>query len=267
MSALAFGLFYLVMFLVASVFSALGQGGGVLYTPVQLFFGFDFHTAATTSLLLIMVMSLSATMIFHKAAMVDWPLAIALESSTTTGAFLGGLYSGHFSGRSLTYLFSGVIAVAAFFMVKRFNMQTRCSDRPGGFYRWRRRVGPETYCVNLALALPISFIAGGISGLIGVSGGILKVPMLVLLFGVPMNIAVGSSAFMVGLTATGGFAGNLAAGQFDWRIALVLVPAIFLGAQIGSRTSIKVDKAKMKIFFGYFLAVLAVFLAIRTVLQ
>ncbi|HUZ45176.1 MAG TPA: sulfite exporter TauE/SafE family protein [Terriglobia bacterium] len=267
MSALAFGLFYLVMFLVASVFSALGQGGGVLYTPVQLFFGFEFHTAATTSLLLIMVMSVSATMVFHKAAMVDWPLAIVLESSTTTGAFLGGLYSGYFSGKFLIYLFSGVIAVAAFFMVKHFDIKNRCGDQPGGFYRWGRGVGLETYCVNLALALPVSFIAGAISGLIGVSGGILKVPMLVLLFGVPMNIAVGSSAFMVGLTATGGFAGHLAAGHFDWRIALALIPGIFLGAQIGSRTSVKLDKAKMKTFFGYFLAVLAVFLVIRTVLQ
>ena len=267
MSALAFGLFYLVMFLVASVFSALGQGGGVLYTPVQLFFGFDFHTAATTSLLLIMVMSLSATLVFHKAAMVDWPLAIVLESSTTTGAFLGGLYSGHFSGKFLIYLFSGVIGVAAFFMVKRFDIRNHCGDKPGGFYRWRRGVGFETYCVNLALALPVSFIAGGISGLVGVSGGILKVPMLVLLFGVPMNIAVGSSAFMVGLTATGGFAGHLAAGHFDWRISLALIPGIFLGAQIGSRTSVKVDKSKMKIFYGYFLAVLAVFLVIHTALQ
>ncbi|MEJ2009439.1 MAG: TSUP family transporter [Acidobacteriota bacterium] len=83
MSTLVFAFFYLVMFVIASVFSALGQGGGVLYTPVQLFFGIEFHTAATTSLFLIMVMSLSATMVFRKAEMVDRPLAIELESSTT----------------------------------------------------------------------------------------------------------------------------------------------------------------------------------------
>jgi uncharacterized protein len=71
--------------------------------------------------------------------------------------------------------------------------------------------------------------------LIGVSGGILKVPTLVLMFGVPMNIAVvGSSAFMVGLTASGGFLGHLLAGHFDWKMALVLIPGIFVGAQIGS---------------------------------
>src|SRR5579859_7380776 len=120
MNLLVFAFFYLAMFAIASVFSALGGGGGVLYTPVQLFFGIEFHTAATTSLFLIMVTSLSATLVFRKAATVDWPLAIVLESSTTLGAFLGGLYSGHFSGRFLIYLFSGVIAVAAFFMVKHF---------------------------------------------------------------------------------------------------------------------------------------------------
>lgn len=267
MGILAFAFFYLVMFLIATVFSALGQGGGVLYTPTQLFFGFEFHTAAATSLFLIMVTSLSATIVFRKAQVVDWALAIVLESSTTLGAFLGGLFSGHFSGKSLTYLFSGVIAIAAFFMLRRFESESRCGDQPSGFLNWHRGVGSETYCINLALALPIAFAAGVVSGLVGVSGGILKVPMLALLFGVPMTIAVGSSAFMVGLTASGGFLGHLIAGHFDWKIGLALVPAIFLGGQIGARTSVKVDKKRMKLFFGYFLAVLAVFLVVRTAFQ
>lgn len=267
MSTVVFSFFYLVMFLIASVFSALGLGGGVVYTPVQLFFGIEFHTAATTSLFLIMVMSLSATLVFRKAATVDWPLAIVLESSTTLGAFFGGLYSGHFSSKFLIILFSGVLASAAFFMVKHFEIPNRCGDNPGGFFRWHRGVGFETYCVNLGLALPVAFVAGIVSGLLGVSGGILKVPMLVLLFGVPMNIAVGSSAFMVGLTAAGGFLGHLAAGHFYWRITLALVPGIFLGGQIGARTSVRIDKTKMKRFFGYLLAALAVFLIIRAALH
>ena len=267
MSVLVFALFYLAMFAIASVFSALGAGGGVLYTPVQLFFGIEFHTAASTSLFLIMVTSLSATLVFRKAATVDWPLAIVLEILTALGAFLGGLYSGHFSGRFLIYLFSGVLAIAAFFMVKHFEVPNRCGEKPGGFFRWHRGIGTERYCVNLALALPLAFVAGAVSGLVGVSGGILKVPMLVLLFGVPMNIAVGSSAFMVGLTASGGFLGHLAAGHFDWKIALALIPGIFIGGQIGARASVKVDKTKMKRFFGVILAALALFLIIRTALH
>lgn len=267
MSILAFAFFYLVMFLIATVFSAIGQGGGILYTPVQLFFGIEFHTAATTTLFLIMAMSLSATMVFRKAAMVDWLLAIVLESSMTSGAFLGGLFSGHFSDKFLIAVLSGVIAVAAFFMATNFEVRNRCGDQSSGFFRWRRRIGVETYCVNLGLALPTAFAIGAVSGLVGVSGGILVVPMLVLLFGVPMNIAVGSSAFIVGLSSAGGFLGHLAAGHFDWKRALCLIPGIFLGGQIGARTSVKVDKTKMKCFFGYVLAVLAVFLAIRTALH
>lgn len=267
MSILAFALFYLVMFLVAMVFSAMGIGGGVLYTPLQLFFGIHFQTAAATSLFLIMITSLSATLVFREAGAVDWPMAVVLESSTTLGAFLGGLFSGHFSGRFLICLFSGVIAIAAFFMLKRIEIKNRCGERPGGFFRWQRGVGFETYCINLGVALPISFVAGVVSGLVGVSGGILKVPMLVLLFGVPMNIAVGSSAFMVGLTASGGFLGHLAAGHVDWRVALLLAPGIFLGGQIGARASIQADKKKLKRFFGYLLLALAVFLVIRTILH
>jgi uncharacterized protein len=153
-----FTFFYLVMFAVAAVFSSLGVGGGVVYTPVQLFFGIELHTAATTSLFLIMVTSLSATPVFHKAAAVDWPMAIVLETSSTLGAFLGGLFSGHISGESLVYVFSGVIAVAAFFMVKHFEIPNRSGEKPGGLFRWRRGIGPEYYCVNLALALPIAFL-------------------------------------------------------------------------------------------------------------
>ena len=80
MSLLVFAFFYLVMFAIAAVFSSLGVGGGVLYTPVTLFFGIEFHTAASTSLFLIMVTSLSATLGFHRAAVLDGPLAIVRET-------------------------------------------------------------------------------------------------------------------------------------------------------------------------------------------
>jgi uncharacterized membrane protein YfcA len=267
MGTLQFALFYLVMAAVATGFSALGQGGGVLYTPVQLFFGINFHTAATTSLFLIMVMSLSSTQVFRKAGFVDWPMALVLESSTALGAFLGGLFSGHFSGRVLTYLFAVLIAIAALFMVRRFQRKADCDATASDFYHWVRRVGKETYCINLGLALPVSFAAGAVSGLAGVAGGSLMVPMMVLLFGVPISIAVGSSALMVGLTASGGFLGHLTAGQFEWKVALALAPGIFLGAQIGARCGVKLDKEHLKRYFGYFLLALALLLVVRTALK
>lgn len=249
---------------VAIVFSMLGQGGGVLYTPIQVFFGIDFHMAATTSLFLIMTTSLSATLVFRKARKVDWPLALVLESATTLGALLGGLFSGQFSGGFLSVIFSAVVVFAAVFMVWDFKMETVCpSAEEGGALYWKRHFGNQTYCVNLFVGMPVSFIAGAASGLVGVGGGILKVPLMVLLLGIPMDIAVGSSAFMVGLTAVGGFLGHLASGHWDWRTSLVLAVGVFVGGQIGARMALGIDKKKMEKAFGWFLFVIGALMVIR----
>jgi len=255
----------LLFFGVAIGFSMLGQGGGVLYTPIQVMAGIDFHVAATTSLFLIMATSLSATIVFRKARRVDWPLAITLESVTMVGGFLGGLFSGRFAGTTLTLLFAGVVAFAAYFMIAKTRAAPRLEDA-GGRFTWRRKIGEHAYQVNLAIALPISFVAGAVSGLVGVGGGILKVPMMVLLFGIPMEIAIGSSAFMIGLTALGGFAGHAASGHWDWKTSLLLAVAVFAGGQIGARRSVKLDRSKVKTAFGWFLVAIAVVMGTKALL-
>ena len=115
-----------------------------------------------------------------------------------------------------------------------------------GLFQWQRRVGEQLYQVNLGIGLPLSFLAGLVCGMVGVGGGILKVPLMVLLLGVPLDIAIGSSTLMIGLTAAAGFAGHLASGHWDWRLSLVLAAAVFAGGQIGSRISIRLDKRKLK---------------------
>lgn len=108
---------------------------------------------------------------------------------------------------------------------------------------------------------------GLVTSMVGIGGGILQVPAMVLLFGVPMSIAVGSSAFMVGLTAAAGLGGHLGVGHFDWRSAVVLAIPIFIGGQIGSRISVRLDQGRLKIWFGVFLFLVAVwtaFLALKS---
>jgi len=257
---------FLCMFGIATGFSMLGQGGGSLYTPLQVFFGINFHEAATTSLFLIIVTSLSATLVFRKAHKVDWPLAFVLEGVTAAGGLVGGLGSGQFSGTFLSVVLALVIAFAAFFMVKEFHHENPCLPIKWEWASWHRRFNDQTYCVNLVIALPVSFIAGAVSGLVGVGGGILKVPLMVLLLGIPMDIAVGSSGFMVGLTAVGGFAGHVALGHWDWRTSIVLGIAVFIGGQIGARRSIKIDKKKLKKGFGWFLMLIAALMVGKAIL-
>ena len=252
-----------LMFLVAVVFSMLGQGGGVLYTPIQVWAGIHFHVAATTSLFLIMVMSLSASIVFRKANKIDWPLVLVLESNTALGGFVGGLWSGRFTGGTLSVMFALLVVIAAYFMIRTFDIDRSCEQQRQSPFLWHRQLGDEAYCVNLAIALPISFAAGVASGMVGVGGGILKVPMMVLLFGIPMDIAVGSSSLMVGITALGGFAGHVTNGHWDWRTSLVLAAAVFVGGQIGSRISIGLDKKKLKKGFGWFLLAVAALMFAR----
>ena len=251
------GVLALVFLGVAIVFSMLGQGGGAIYTPIQVLSGIPFHEAATTSLFLIMVVSFSSTLVFRKGHKLDAPLVVVLEAVTASGALSGGLGSVGFSGRTLSVAFAGFIVFAALFMVLPIRTDRASGSSRRGFPHWQRSIGEQHYSVNLLVALPASFAAGLASGLLGVGGGLLKVPLMVLLLGIPMDIAVGSSALMVGITASTGFAGHVAHGHWDWRLSLALAAAVFVGAQIGARFSLRIDKSLLKRAFGWFLVAIA----------
>jgi uncharacterized protein len=243
--------------IVAIVFAMLGQGGGALYTPIQVLSGISFQEAATTSLFLIMVVSVSSTLVFRKNKRVDTPLVIALESVTATGAFFGGLNSISFTGAQLSMGFAAFIVFAAVFMILPINTDRAGHERKIGFPHWQRQLGQRHYTVNIAIALPASFAAGLASGLLGVGGGLIKVPLMVLLLNIPMDIAIGSSALMVGITATTGFAGHAINGHWNWQLSLMFAVAVFVGAQIGARFSLNVNEKTLKKAFGYFLVAIA----------
>jgi uncharacterized protein len=251
------------MFAVAVLFSMLGQGGGALYTPIQVWLGIGFHEAATTSLFLIMATSAAASLVFHKARRIDWPLVVALETVTTVGGFAGGLGSDLLSGATLSLMFATVIGAAAVLMILRVTPRQVGAGPRDGFPVWRRELGGQVYSVNMALALPLSFAAGALSGMVGVGGGLIKVPIMVLVLGVPMDIAVGSSSLMVGVTASGGFAGHLLHGHWNWRLSLVLAAVVFVGGQIGSRLTVKIDKRRLQLGFGVFLLLVSAAMAAK----
>ena len=254
------------MLAAAVLLSMLGQGGGSLYTPIQTWFGIGFHEAAATSLFLIMATSFSSSLVYRKANRIDWHLAITLETITAAGGFFGGIVSEALSGMALSLLLAGVLAIGAYFMIRWPEADPRPAGRPAGRFAWQRTLGERSYQVNMAIGLPISFVAGTLSGLLGLGGGILKVPMMVLLMGIPMEIAVGSSAVMVGMTAAAGLAGHVVHEHWNWRTSLVLAAVVFVGAQIGSRISLGMEEGRLKVFFGWFLLAVAGIMAATVLL-
>jgi len=235
-----------------------GQGGGAVYVPMLLAFGLPLYRCAATSQVLIIVATLSALLVFHRAGLVDWCLLLVVEPPTNLGAFLGGYLSPYFPPAFSKLAFAFIMFIGAYFMIRPLqDRYTETADKDGGWFCLKRNLGSESYSLNLLVIVPLMVISGFVAGMLGVGGGLVKVPALVLLGGVPMKIAVGSSSLMIGITALTGLIGHAMVGHFDPGLALTLGAAVLAGSQIGARVGVKIDKSRHKRYFGYLLIFVA----------
>ena len=166
----------------------------------------------------------------------------------------------------MSLLLAALLTVASFFMIRPHRAKRIDQPARPGIFIWRRVHVGQPYSINLLLALPLMAVVGFVTGMIGIGGGVLKVPLMNILFRIPMQVAIGSSAVMVGITATGGFLGHASVGHWEGRTSLLAAVAVFVGAQIGSRLSVRVDKARLKMVLGWSLLVAAAMIAMRAVL-
>ncbi len=251
------GILTLVFLFVSLFFSMLGMGGGMFYVPILLFANTPIHDAATISLSLILFTSLSALFVFLRNRLVDWKLAAIIDPPTDIMAFVGGYFSAYFSEYLLKAVLGCVLIISGIFMIKKGKPISIC-PKDKRWWCWDRNFNGRSYRVNLFLALPITAGIGLLSGMLGVTGGVIKLPFMVLFCGVPMDIAIATSTVMVAITALFGLAGHIIAGHFDLSMVAPLALAAFVGGQIGSRLSVKTDKLRLKRIFGVVLIVIAV---------
>lgn len=255
----------LAFFIAAGISSMIGIGGGALYVPILLVFGFSFYQAVAISIFVIMALSISSSLVYHRVQLIDWKLALIIEPLTAIMSLMGGYYSSFVQIKELKLLFILVLVVSGYFMIKPIKeIQDKFINKRKYGY-WLRKFGEEEYSVNLLIGLPIAALAGIVAGLLGIGGGVIIVPLLVLLLGVPMKIAVGTSCFMAGITALFGFWGHYFAGHFEPKIALILALVVFTGAQVGSRISIKVDKILLKKIYAMFLFLISALMMVNVV--
>ncbi len=252
-------LFFLFM-LVSAVFSMFGQGGGAFYVPMLLALSVPMYVAATTSQVLIMVVSFSSMLVFAKARTVDWRLVLIIEPPTNVGAFLGGYLSPYFPTDFSKLCFAAVLLIGAFYMYRKPQPLSKTHTDSRHWWMWHSRNVSTPYTLNLLTMVPIMLVAGFISGMLGVGGGLLKVPAVVVLGGVPMGIAVGSSSLMIGVTALAGFFGHLLQGHFDLWLTVILAAGVLIGSQIGPRITIKTDPKRLKKYFAVLLLAIAIWL-------
>src|SRR5262245_26870204 len=216
----------------------LGIGGGVFRVPLlHLALGFQLRTAAAISLATVIATSSSVSAARSGTQLINLRLGMVLEVATVAGSLLGGFTAYLFSESALQRLFAVVAVLAGTALLSRLNRRHVVLDpnadtgRLGGRLHAKESGGVGTYRVKrLPLALVASFAAGNVSSLLGIGGGIIKVPVLNAWCGVPVRAAAATSAFMIGVTAAGGAIIYFGRGQ----IVPVLAAAAVLGVQLGS---------------------------------
>jgi uncharacterized membrane protein YfcA len=266
-------LLVLVAGVVAGGFGALlGLGGGVFLVPfLNLVLGFPLRSAAAISLSTVIATSSSVTAGRAGKQLINLRFGMVLEVATVAGSLLGGITAQMFAESALQRLFGIVAIIVAFVMLGRLNRRNVMLDpaaipgRLGGLFHDADSGSPVTYRIKrLPVALLASFVAGNVSSLLGVGGGIIKVPVLNAWCGMPLRAAAATSALMIGVTASGGAIIYYGRGDLSPLAAAPAVLGVQLGSWLGLHLGQRASLVRLKILMAAVLLVVAGLMFVRS---
>ena len=238
--------------------SLLGLGGGILLVPLlTLGFGLPLREAVGVSLVSVIVTSSASAGVYLQRHVANLRLGMTLELFTAIGALAGGLIAFLVAERVLAALFSALLVYTAVTMLRRGEPEVADDVDPhtaaaGAAARseFVRSLDGDAYRVrNVALGSVGSVGAGVVSALLGVGGGLVKVPVMHLLMGVPLRVATATSNLMIGVTASASAVIYLFRGQIDPLVAGPVAVGVFVGATAGSRTAHRIDLRVLRLLF------------------
>lgn len=218
--------------LMAGAFGALvGLGGGVILVPVlTLLLRLPIETAVGISLVCVIATSSGAAAVYVQRQWTDLRLGMVLELGTTLGAVTGAMLVTYLPDSVVKGLFGVFLLYASVVMLRASGAST--VEVTGE---------PPTYRVrNHPLGLAVSYVAGSVSGMLGIGGGPIKVPLMHLLMGVPLKVATATSNFMIGVTAAASAFVYYARGDVVVAVAAPLAVGVFAGALVGSHLACRI---------------------------
>ena len=236
---------FFVVLAVSVVFSMFGKGGGSLYTPVLVMLGWDVGVSISTALFLNLVTALVATIVFARNRLVDFRFCAVFLPGTMAGSILGALLSSRAPKGVLLGLFAAFLAVAGVLMIRSGRGETGQPVKP----------------LSSGLAMTIvafSFAVGVFSSLIGVGGGLMIFPFLVLYMGYSAQKAAGANALIVTVSSLVGSVGHFAVGQIEYALIGVTAIAAALGSAVGSHVTVKASPKFVKVAFAFIMWFFAV---------
>jgi uncharacterized membrane protein YfcA len=277
--------------------SLLGLGGGILIVPLlTLGFGLPLREAVAVSLVSVIVTSSASAAVYLQRHVANLRLGMTLELFSATGALVGGLIAFMIADQVLAGLFAALITWVAVSMARRRDPPRSPAqpgtgveepDVAGGEFLPREPIepahridvaptegaadgsfgarisGPGYRIRSLPLGMLGSVFAGLNSALLGVGGGIIKVPVMHLIMGVPLRTSTATSNMMMGITATSSAVIYLLRGEINPFVAGPVALGVFVGASMGSRLAHRVDLRLLRWLFVAVLAYTAVQMGMR----
>ncbi len=245
MTALLDGNLWLVLLLAVAVgvsLGLLGGGGSILAVPLLVYVaGLESKEAIATSLLVVGVTSLAALVPHARAGRVRWRTGLVFGAAAMVGAYLGGRLAEFIPGTVLLITFSLMMLATAVAMI-----------------RGRRAVAGHEGGMRVGLVLVEGGVVGLVTGMVGAGGGFLVVPALVLLGGLPMSAAVGTSLLVIAMKSFAGLGGYLASVQVDWGLAAAVTAAAVVGSVVGGTLTGRIPADTLRRGFGWFVVVMGV---------
>jgi uncharacterized membrane protein YfcA len=253
----------------------LGLGGGVFVVPaLTLIFNLPPLTAIGTSNVAVVATSTAGASSYVRSRLTNIRLALVLLISTTSAALVSSLVASYLPGQILSGLFAVVLLYVAITMLRsgmKAEKPTPAEAEPPSALKGLEGTYYDAATDKTAFYRPhhvragmgISALAGVIAGLLGVGGGIIQMPVMTLLMGIPIKVATGTSNFMIGITATGAAIVRYANGDVDPLIAVPTALFVFLGARVGALLVPRIPGGLLRMIFGWVAIVIALLMVMQ----
>ncbi|WP_067170109.1 sulfite exporter TauE/SafE family protein [Microtetraspora niveoalba] len=228
-----------------------GGGGSILTVPLLVYVaGVPAKEAIAMSLFTVGVTSAVSAVGHARAGRIRWKTGLVFGAAGMAGAYGGGLLGPHLPEALLMVAFAVMMAATAIAMI-----------------RGRKTPSHDSARTDLPVAHVVveGVVVGVVTGLVGAGGGFLVVPALVLLGGLPMSVAVGTSLIVIAMKSFAGFAGYLQSVPIDWSAALSITAAAVVGGLIGGRLAGRIQADRLREAFGWFVLAMGVFVLSRQV--
>jgi hypothetical protein len=205
--------------------SMLGVGGGVIMVPALTFLGVPPAQIASTSLIAVTSSSVSSTIEYSRQKRIDYRLGLQMAALAIPGAILGAVLSDYLSAQSFRLYFGILLMLTGLYILYKHSILKE------------RDAAKTRSPFMMAAVFGTTFGAGIISSLFGVGGGIIFVPVMLLVMGMTMQRAAPTSQLILMITSIAGVLAHVFLGHPDYLHALLLSAGAFVGAQIGARLS------------------------------